>query len=43
MELTHYRIGTVYCASPSAACNGGGLYGHEQRYGSGDGRDKEDA
>lgn len=43
MELTHYRTGTVYCASPSFADNGNCLHGYEQRHRNGDGRGKKNA
>jgi len=43
MVFTHYRTGTVYCASASFAGHGGCLHGHEQRHSNGDGRGKKNA
>jgi hypothetical protein len=43
VEPTHRRGGLVFCASPSASCDGADVHGHEQCYGDGNGRAKEDA
>jgi len=43
VEPTHRRGGLVFCVSHGASCDGADVYGHEQRYGDGNGRAKKDA